>query len=285
MRHKQARLGFYMVLGVIGGLTAWSLLQVMRSFAQHITLPGMDAFIYEGALIGLALGALLTVRTALWNHNSPSRIFSQISLGALLGACSGILSFGLGQSLLGFQFSPFWARLFSFVFLGLLLGVIAVQLRPSCGLPLMKILSVGLGGLAVGVFFELSAMYQLMLPVQLTGLLFGGTFLFLLIGLVENYHVHSYLRILSGQQEGQTYLLDQKQHLIGYGNKNDLILKGYAELCDHHARLTKQDGRVVIENAETGGEVFVNYRFVSQQSVKKGDIIKLGSALLQYHEV
>ena len=74
-------------------------------------------------------------------------------------------------------------------------------------------------------------------------------------------------------------------HLIGYGNKNDLILKGYAEICDHHARLTNQDGRVVIENAETGGDVLVNYRYVSKQSIKEGDIIKLGSALLQYHEV
>ena len=42
---------------------------------------------------------------------------------------------------------------------------------------------------------------------------------------------------------------------------------------------------VIVENAGAGGEVLVNYRLVDQQSVKKGDVIKIGTALLQYYEI
>ena len=66
---------------------------------------------------------------------------------------------------------------------------------------------------------------------------------------------------------------------------NDLILTGYSEVCKVHAKVFKQDGQLHLENEDPDGNLSVNYRFVSQQSVKKGDIIKLGSALLQYHEV
>ena len=40
-----------------------------------------------------------------------------------------------------------------------------------------------------------------------------------------------------------------------------------------------------IESVDSGGDVLVNYRMVSQQFIKKGDVIKIGTALLQYYEV
>ena len=62
-------------------------------------------------------------------------------------------------------------------------------------------------------------------------------------------------------------------------------MKGYAEVCDLHANILKKDKEVIIENADEGGEVLVNYRLVDQQSMKKGDVIKIGTALLQYYEI
>ena len=47
----------------------------------------------------------------------------------------------------------------------------------------------------------------------------------------------------------------------------------------------KKGKYVIVENAGAGGEVLVNYRLVDQQSVKKGDVIKIGTALLQYYEI
>ena len=97
---KSSRLAFSLALGLTTGLLIWSLLQLLRFFAEGNPLPGMDSFIYEGALIGLVLGGVLPVRHALWNHHAPSLILSPLALGAVLGIVAGLLCFGLGQSLL-----------------------------------------------------------------------------------------------------------------------------------------------------------------------------------------
>ena len=170
---KSSRLAFSIALGLTTGLLIWSLLQLLRFFAEGNPLPGMDSFIYEGALIGLVLGGVLPVRHALWNHHAPSLILSPLALGAVLGIVAGLLCFGLGQSLLGFQFSPEWVRLFSFAFLGICLGGIILYVHPSSEWPITRILLCGIGGLVIGVVIELSVMYQLMIPWQLSGLLLG----------------------------------------------------------------------------------------------------------------
>jgi len=57
-------------------------------------------------------------------------------------------------------------------------------------------------------------------------------------------------------------------------------------VCDLHAHIFKKDEQVFIENTDAGSEVLVNYRLVDQQqSMKKGDVIKIGTALLQYYEI
>ena len=56
-------------------------------------------------------------------------------------------------------------------------------------------------------------------------------------------------------------------------------------MCDLHAQIFKKDKQVFIENTDAGNEVLVNYRVVDQQSMKKGDVIKIGTALLQYYEI
>jgi hypothetical protein len=282
---KLIRLAFYSGLGLTAGLLIWALMQLLRFLAEENPLPGMDTFIYEGALIGLVLGGLLPITHALWNHHAPDLILSLFALGAILGTVTGIICFGLGQIFMAFQFSPEWTVLFSFAILGLCLGGIVIYVRPSSGWPITRILICGFGSLAMGVFIEISVMYHLIIPLQLTGLLLGSLILFLMLSLLENFHVKSYLRVLTGSQEGQIYLLDQQNHSIGYGKKNDLILKGHSEVCEVHAQIFKKDEQIYLENTDEDGNVSINYRFINQQSVKKGDIIKLGSALLQYHEV
>ena len=282
---KRNHLAFHATLGLNAGLLIWVMMQLLRFFAKDNPLPGMDSFIYEGALIGLVLGGLLPIRHALWNHHSPNLILSLFALGAVLGTVAGMMCFGFGQILMAFQFSPEWTLLFSFTILGLCLGVIVMYVRPSSGWPITRILICGIGGLATGFFIEISVMFQLMIPLQLTGFLLGSFTLFLMLSLLENFHVKSYLRVLTGRQEGQLYLLDQQNHSIGYGKKNDLILEGHTEVCEVHSQIFKKDKQMYLENTDENGNVSINYRFISQQTVKKGDIIKLGSALLQYHEV
>ncbi len=282
---KNIRLAYHGTLGLLGGLLAWSLLQAHFLIAEYLPLPELDSYFYEGWWIGFGLGALLPARSALWNHHHSGTIISLLTKGSLLGAVSGFLCFGFGQSLLGIQLPLFVVRVISWLLLGSCLGAGAGLLNPSPGLMKPRIFYGGIGGFAAGCIFELFLLYPLMNPVQLTGLLAGGMMIFLVLSLFENLQVHSFLRLLNGSQEGQVYLLDQTLHKVGYGRHNDLILDGYAEVCDLHAYLSRKGRQLIIENAETGGDVLVNYRFVNQQSMKRGDIIKLGTALLQYHEV
>ncbi|GIT62620.1 MAG: hypothetical protein Ct9H300mP21_01660 [Pseudomonadota bacterium] len=122
-------------------------------------------------------------------------------------------------------------------------------------------------------------------PDHLLGLILVGFSISLFVGITENRATSFALRVVSGKQEGQIFLLDQNRFTLGYGSQNDFILKGYAEVCDLHANILKKGKEVIIENADEGGEVLVNYRLVDQQSMKKGDVIKIGTALLQYYEI
>ena len=47
----------------------------------------------------------------------------------------------------------------------------------------------------------------------------------------------------------------------------------------------KKGDQNYIESSDVGGDVLVNYRLIDQQSIKKGDVIKIGTALLQYYEI
>ena len=86
-------------------------------------------------------------------------------------------------------------------------------------------------------------------------------------------------------REATIFLLDQNKFTLGYGSQNDFILNGYAEVCNLHAHIYKKDNQVFIENEEEGSEILVNYRQIDQQAMKKGDVIKIGTALLQYYEI
>ena len=56
-------------------------------------------------------------------------------------------------------------------------------------------------------------------------------------------------------------------------------------MCNKHAHIYKKDNQVFIENADEGSEILVNFRQIDQQAMKKGDVIKIGTALLQYYEI
>ena len=72
---------------------------------------------------------------------------------------------------------------------------------------------------------------------------------------------------------------------MGYTPPCDILLQGYSEICEKHARIFREGSQCVLQNMETGGQVLINFRSIDQQVMKKGDIIKIGTALLQYCEI
>jgi hypothetical protein len=291
---KSMRTLYYSMLGLLGGLFSWALIQSGFHVFDALSTTGfvgmdtawLNNFIYEGALIGLGLGMILQARASLWYHHDLVLILSKMFFGALTGTIIGLFCFGFGHVLQTWQLSPILSRLTSWILLGLFIVGTTELFHYHSGLLWPRIISGGIGGVIGGGIFELLLLYQMSGPEHLYGLILAGFSIPLLIGLKENRVTSSALRVLTGKQEGQIFLLDQNKFTLGYGSKNDFILKGYAEVCDLHAHIFKKDEQVFIENTDAGSEVLVNYRLVDQQqSMIKGDVIKIGTALLQYYEI
>jgi len=281
------------MLGLLGGLTSWTLMQSGFHAFDALSVTGLselkiiwlNKFIYEGALVGLGLGMVLQARVSLWYHFELVHILSKMFIGAFIGAFLGLICFGIGELLLVWLDLPALSRMASWTLLGLLLVGTTELFHSRSGLLRPRIISGGIGGAIGGGIFELLLLYQMTGPDHLFGLILVGFSISLFVGITENRATSFALRVVSGKQEGQIFLLDHNRLTLGYSSQNDFILKGYAEVCDLHANILKKSKEVVIENADEGGEVLVNYRLVDQQSMKKGDVIKIGTALLQYYEI
>ena len=290
---KSIRLLHTSLLGLLGGVLGWSLLQsgfnifdaLSTKVFPELNSNWINEFNYEGALIGLGLGLVLQARASILNHHDLMGVLFKMFIGAFLGAIFGLICFGIGNFLTAGQISPSISRITSWTLLGLSITGTSELFCSASGFSGPRIISGGIGGVIGGGIFELLLQYHLTGTEHLAGLLLAGFSIFLIIGIAENGVTSFAIRVLSGKQEGQIFLLDQNRFTLGYGSQNNLILRGYAEVCDTHAHIFKKRNQNYIESADTGGDVLVNYRLIDQQSMKKGDVIKIGTALLQYYEI
>ena len=290
---KSIRLLHTSLLGLLGGVLGWSLLQsgfnifdaLSTKVFPELNSNWINEFNYEGALIGLGLGLVLQARASILNHHDLMGVLFKMFIGAFLGAIFGLICFGIGNFLTAGQISPSISRITSWTLLGLSITSISELFCSASGFSGPRIISGGIGGVIGGGIFELLLQYHLTGTEHLAGLLLAGFSIFLIIGIAENRVTSFAIRVLSGKQEGQIFLLDQNRFTLGYGSQNNLILRGYAEVCDTHAHIFKKGNQNYIESADTGGDVLVNYRLIDRQSMKKGDVIKIGTALLQYYEI
>ena len=290
---KSIRLLHTSLLGLLGGVLGWTLLQSGFNIFDALSLidfselnsNSLSEFNYEGALIGLGLGLVLQARASILNHHELMGVLFKMFIGAFLGAIFGLICFGIGNLLISGQFSPSICRITSWTLLGISITGASELFCSASGFSGLKIVSGGIGGTIGGGIFELLLQYQLTGTENLAGFVLAGLSIFLIVGINENRITSFAIRVLSGKQEGQIFLLDQNRISLGYGSQNNLILRGYAEVCDTHAHIIKKGDQNYIESSDAGGDVLVNYRLIDQQSIKKGDVIKIGTALLQYYEI
>ena len=290
---KSMRVMYLASIGLLSGLFGWTLMQSGFHFFDTLYSSGittlnvvwLNRFIYEGSLIGLGLGMFLQARVSLWYHYDLVHILSKMFYGSIIGLSTGLLSFGLGHFMQFWYIYPVVCHLTSWTLLGLFLVGTTELFSSHSGVFWPRITGGGVGGLIGGGIFELLMLYQISGPEHLYGIILAGFCISLVIGLFENRFTSFALRILSGIQEGQIFLLDQNRFSLGYSSQNDFILSGYAEVCAKHAYIFKRDNKVFIETTEEGSEVLVNYRQIDQHTIKKGDVIKIGTAQLQYYEI
>ncbi len=100
----------------------------------------------------------------------------------------------------------------------------------------------------------------------------------------ERRFARRWLRVLTGPGEDNFYPLSAPWITMGKLESNDIPLLDYQEVFPYHCRLQWQNGHYRIVDGEQGGTVLVNYRQINDQALKSGDLVKIGSALLQYGE-
>ena len=290
---KSIRLLHTSFLGILGGVLGWSFLQsgfkvfdaLSTKVFSELNSTSINWLNYEGSLIGIGLGLVIQARASILNHHDLMVVLFKMFIGAFLGAIFGLICFGIGNFLIAGQISPSIGRITSWTFLGLSITGTSEMFCSASGFPGPRIISGGIGGTIGGGIFELLLQYHLTGTGHLTGFVLAGFSIFLIIGIAEKRITSFAISVLSGKQEGQIFLLDQNRISLGYGPQNNIILRGYAEVCDIHAHIIKKGNQNYIESADGEGDVLVNYRVIDQQFMKKGDVIKIGTALLQYYEI
>jgi hypothetical protein len=100
----------------------------------------------------------------------------------------------------------------------------------------------------------------------------------------EKRRARYWLRLLTGPGEDEFFPLVNQTVRVGKSEHNEIPLLHYSEVYPVHCRIDWVEDQYKIIDDESGGTVYVNFRQVQEQPLKPGDLVKIGSALLQYGE-
>src|SRR6266700_3531656 len=87
------------------------------------------------------------------------------------------------------------------------------------------------------------------------------------------------LVVLSGSNVGEMYRIEKDQVVIGRGDKVDLRLVDDG-ISREHVRLSKEEGRVVLEDLGSTNGTYCNGQRVTRQPLSEGDKILIGSTTI-----
>ncbi|MDH4225076.1 MAG: FHA domain-containing protein, partial [Deltaproteobacteria bacterium] len=137
-----------------------------------------------------------------------------------------------------------------------------------------------LGG---GLAFVLTPLDSLPPEDPWRGILWGGGMA--LLGMTpRRLFSKRWLRVLMGAHEDYIFPLQGKTITLGKLESNDIPLLGSEEVFPRHCEIRWVADHYEIIDDEQGGVVLVNFRPIQNHPLKPGDLIKVGSALLQYGE-
>lgn len=265
--------GAFMYLGV-----SW-LLELLGSPAAATIVPGMALGL---GLCGL-LGPVDDIYNCYWRRALKTGAFA-----AAMGMAAG----GIGFALMWLLASGLGSGAAQWISLPLLMGAFGALAATGSGLAMKRvrrntrrIVAGLLGGAAAGV--PLAALLVLA-PGRPWLFVFAfagwGALVALAVFWSEKKTARRWLRVLTGPGEDTFYPLNGHDLTLGKLESNDIPLLHYNEVFPVHCQLRWEGDHYKIVDQEQGGVVLVNYRQIQEQDLKHGDLVKLGSALLQYGE-
>ena len=266
--------------GAVFGLYLYVELIQTRDVYQRDAAAGL----LIGGAVGFFLNASGPFRDAAW------RKFARRSTwGTIAGALGGAAGLVLGEVIIGWFQGGLIGRAFSWAVLGVGIGVSQGLAERSPQRLLHGVLGGLLGGAVGGYLFEalrlaMKDRYDL---GQGLGIVILGAGLGTFLALAEQVLRRAWVQILSGRQEGRTYLLARGRSALGLDERAEvglfadpLIARRHAEI-EHNAR-----GYVLINHAEAG-RTRVNGLDVaadSQTPLHDGDRIVLGQTQLLFRQ-
>ena len=92
------------------------------------------------------------------------------------------------------------------------------------------------------------------------------------------------LRVIQGEQRGETWFLNRTHTSMGRALDNDMILLDIAA-SRKHAQIVRQSDRFMLHDLRSANGVFLNGRRISEEELFDGDEIEIGETILVYETV
>lgn len=283
---KQLQIYYHAIFGALGGLIGWWIMGAFSTQTWNIWLSsgvlGTGLGFWMGGLIAAADGAMV--------KRVASRALHDGLLGALAGACAGLIGLLLAQTFWLLLSGGFVARAFVWMLLGLLIGL--GDLVVSRRVQRASYAAIGgmVGGLVGGVVYE--TLTQLFLAqsgtVQIItggiGLIIVGACIGGLIPLARQFLSQGELRVILGEQAGLVREVTDSA-TIGRYDGNDIYLPDAGVSWRHVVvrRMSEGFELAVLPDAESHAHVGTTPILPgSAHLLHNGDRIRIGEALLQF---
>ncbi len=293
----------------MAGVAGWTVFMVLWALypSRNLEVLGLRSGAYEqlfaaifGALLGLTLGFVEGINTG-----SQKQLVRACAAFTAAGTLGGLVGIYLGQMAMGFIGGSIPRSDFRLIaFLRLLLartlawGLWGVVAGVGLGIALgaitgstrrLQLAAAGgaLGGLLGGFLFQLlGALGPLMsYPVQtLVSFTCIAVAIAFLQALAQEMFKQAWVRVLVGRGEGREFQIAKPTTVIGRDELADIPLFGDQQIAKRHVLIQQAQGRHTAVAAAPGLAFAVNGQMLASAPLKDGDLIRISSRELEFHE-
>jgi hypothetical protein len=251
-------------------------------YALPVHLRDALAGLAIGGAVGFFLNAAGPYRDRAW-----LKLARAAARGALAGALGGAAGLLFGEVVIGWFKGGLAGRSVSWAVLGLAIGASQGVVERSRQRLAFGALGGLLGGAVGGYLFEalrvaMGNRYDLS---QGLGIVILGAGLGTGLALVEQALRRAWVVVLSGRQEGRSYLLDQPTSALGLDERAEIGLFADRLIARRHAAIEATARGFLLRDFAGGGRTRVNGEPIQGEPLlKDGDRIELGQTLLVFRQ-
>jgi hypothetical protein len=269
---------------VIGGWSAF-----VGWFIAELAFFGGGAWsvIFMAGFVGAAIGAGLAIVSGLSNGQWKQQV-----VRSLPGLGGGFLGGAIGGALGDFLFSFGIPRFVGWMIMGMGIGVVEGLYERSKTKIRNGLIGGGLGGMGGGLMFgvvgSLFADTGQGMASRAIGFVILGIFIGAMIGLVQVVLKDAWLTVLDGYRAGRQLILSQNMTVLGRSEYCPLPFIGAAnsDLELEHVHIYRNDNGTfdADDPGSQVGTLLNGQKLSSRQSLKDGDIIRLGGNYIRFSE-